>query len=226
MILILRGHIRDAFNTTKLLNLIKNIYNLDSNLKIYIHTWNIFANNISWREIKQNNTIVTKEIIYNYFNGSGLEHVLDNENIIIDDDTKIELIGNVQGTINNGVMPIIGWKNYWYGKYKIIKHIYDKNIDENELIINLRFDILNNNNTKSCDDIIHFIKNNLDRSFTKNLFIKEEECGGIDNIYLGNITTLYKLIHYFYSFLDDILLNNNDTIHQEFLVYRLNNRLF
>jgi len=233
MILILRGHIRDAFNNTNLLNLIKDIYNLDSNLKIYIHTWNIFANNISWREIKQNNTIVTKEIIYNYFNGSGLEHVLDNDNIIIDDDTKIKLIGNVQGNINNGIMPIIGWKNYWYGKYKIIKHIYDKkneknndNDNDNELIINLRFDILNNNNTISCNNIIHFIKNNLDRSFTKNLFIKEKECGGIDNIYIGNITTLYKLIHYFYSFLDDILLNNNDTIHQEFLVYRLNNILF
>ena len=226
MILILRGHIRDAFKNNNLLNLIKDIYNLDSNLKIYIHTWNIFANNISWREIETNTTIVTKEIIYNYFSNSGLEHLLENENIIIDDDTKIELIGNIEGTINNGVMPIIGWKNYWYGKYKIIKHIYDKKIDENELIINLRFDILNNNNTKSCNDIIQFIKNNLEKSFTKNVFIKDEECGGIDNIYIGNITTLYKLTHYFYYCLDEILCNNNDTIHQEFLVYRLNNRLF
>ena len=123
-------------------------------------------------------------------------------------------------------MPIIGWKNYWYGKYKIIKHIYDKKIDENELIINLRFDILNNNNTKSCNDIIQFIKNNMEKSFTKNVFIKDEESGGIDNIYIGNIRTLYKLTNYFYYCLDEILSNNNDTIHQEFLVYRLNNRLF
>jgi hypothetical protein len=229
MILILRGHIRDAFRNNNLLNLIKDIYVLDSNLKIYIHTWNIFANNISWRHIEPDNKIVTKEIIYNYFNNSGLEHLLENENIIIDDDTKIELIGNLKGTINNGVMPIIGWKNYWYGKYKIIKHIYDKNINENELIINLRFDILNNSNNNLVDInnfIKHnFIKHNLGVNIIKNIFIKEEECGGIDNIYIGNIKTLYKLTHYFYYCLDEILCNNNDTIHQEFLVYRLNNRL-
>ena len=50
------------------------------------------------------------------------------ENIIIDDDATIQLIGNLNGNINNGPMPIIGWKNYWYGKYKIIeyKQIYNK----------------------------------------------------------------------------------------------------
>ena len=225
MILILRGHIRDAFKNNNLLNLIKDIYNLDSNLKIYIHTWNIFANNISWREIETNTTIVTKEIIYNYFSNSGLEHLLENENIIIDDDTKIELIGNIEGTINNGVMPIIGWKNYWYGKYKIIKHIYDKKIDENELIINLRFDILNNANNSLFKPIIEFIKKNSGVHFTKNVFIHDKETGGIDNMYIGNINTLYKLSHYFHYFLDDILLKYNNTMHQEFLVVRVNNSL-
>lgn len=42
LIVIIRGHIRDSFKTHKLYNFINNIYNLNSNLKIYIHTWNIF----------------------------------------------------------------------------------------------------------------------------------------------------------------------------------------
>ena len=226
MILIIRGHIRDSFENDKLINLVKDIYNIDTNLKIYIHTWNILANTISWRHIKPNNTIVTKDIIYNYFNNSGLSHLLELENIIIDDDTKIELIGNVKGNINNGPMPIIGWKNYWYGKHKIIKHIYNKKIDENELIINLRFDILNNINNSLFTHIIDFIKNNIGIHFTKNVFINDTETGGIDNMYIGNINTLYKLSNYFYYFLDDILIKYNDTIHQEFLVVRVNNSLF
>lgn len=226
MILIIRGHIRDSFENDKLINLVKDIYNIDNNLKIYIHTWNIVANTISWRHIEPNNTIVTKDIIYNYFNNSGLSHLLELENIIIDDDTKIELIGNVKGNINNGPMPIIGWKNYWYGKHKIIKHIYNKKIDENELIINLRFDILNNINNSLFKHIIDFIKNNIGIHFTKNVFINDNETGGIDNMYIGNINTLYKLSNYFYYFLDDILIKYNDTIHQEFLVVRVNNSLF
>ena len=225
MILIIRGHIRDSFENDKLLNLVKEIYNIDSNLKIYIHTWSIYANTISWRHIVPNNRIVTKDIIYNYFNNSGLEHLLELENIIIDDDTKIKLIGNLKGNINNGLMPIVGWKNYWYGKYKIIKHIYDKKIDENELIITLRFDLLNNANNSLFKPIIEFIKKNSGVHFTKNVFIHDKETGGIDNMYIGNINTLYKLSHYFHYFLDDILLKYNNTMHQEFLVVRVNNSL-
>ena len=74
MILILRGHIRNSFNNLKLYNLINQIYETDQNIKIYIHTWNIFSNNISWREIESNNTPVTEEIIYNYFND--LKHLI------------------------------------------------------------------------------------------------------------------------------------------------------
>lgn len=222
MILIIRGHIRNSFENNNLLNLIKDIYVLDTNLKIYIHTWNIFANNISWRQINQDNTIVSKDTIYNYF--SELKHLI--ENIIIDDDTKIQLIGNIQGKINNGCAPLIGWKNYWYGKYTIIKHIYDKNINGDEMIVNLRFDILNNSNNFDNYDIINFIKNNIGKNFTKNIFIKDTECFGIDNIYIGNINTIYNLTYNFYYYLDEIILKYNDVAHQEFLVYRENNTLF
>jgi hypothetical protein len=221
MILIIRGHIRNSFDNDRLLILIKLINILNSDIKIYIHTWNIFANNISWRKIIQNNNIVTKETIYNYFDE--VKNLI--EDIIIDDDTNIELIGNLQGCINNGPMPIIGWKNYWYGKYKIIKHLYDKKIDPNKMIINLRFDILNNSNDLSEIDILQFIKDNKENQIKKNIFIKDNEFFGLDNIYIGNLKTIYILNHYFHYFLDEILLKINNTPHQEFIVYRLNNIL-
>lgn len=224
MILIIRGHIRDSFKTKQLYNLIKNIYNIIPDLKIFIHTWNIFANNISWRKININNDIVKEEIIYDYFDD--LKHLI--KQIIIDDDSKIQLIGNLSGTINNGGTPIIGWKNYWYGKYKIIDFIYNlSTTDKNEMVVNCRFDILNNSNNFSETNIVDFINNNKNNYFTKNIFLfNDERHYGIDNIYIGNINTMYKLSSMFFYFLDNILKKNNDTIHQEFLVYRLNSSLF
>ena len=222
MIFVIRGHIRNSFETKCLYNFIKNICDSYPDVKIFIHTWSKFANNISWRKINENNTEVTREIIYNYFDDLKT-HI---EDIIIDDDTKIELIGNIHGNINNGLMPIIGWKNYWYGKYKIIEHMYNKNINADKMIVNIRFDILNNSNSLSETDLIHFIKQNSEVKFTKNMFIYNEEKYGIDNIYVGNIATMYKLIHHFFYELDNILHMNPNAFHQEFLVYKINNILF
>jgi len=233
MILILRGHIRNSFETKCLYNLIKEIHMTCSDLKIFIHTWNIFANNISWRNININEQPVNNKIIYEYFDD--LKDLI--QEIIIDDDTKINLIGNLNGNINNGPMPIIGWKNYWYGKHKIINYLnnkkMDKNIDENvdkninEMIINCRFDICSNSNPFCKEQIINFIKKNSNTIFKKNIFVYNDEfhCG-IDNIYLGNINTMYKLTNIFFNELDDILLKHNDVVNQEFLVYSINNILF
>jgi hypothetical protein len=223
MILILRGHIRNSFETKNLYDLIKNIYAIFPDLKIFIHTWNIFSNNLTWRKIEVNNEPVNEETIYDYFDD--LKHLI--EHIIIDDDTKIQLIGNLSGNINNGPMPIIGWKNYWYGKYRIIDYLYNTHIYDDKMIVNLRFDILNNTHTFLETDIINLIKNNIEIKFTKNIFLFNDEYHlGIDNIYIGDINTMYKLVSTFFYYLDDILTNNSNTIHQERLVYRINEQLF
>uniref|UniRef100_A0A6C0BUZ1 Uncharacterized protein n=1 Tax=viral metagenome TaxID=1070528 RepID=A0A6C0BUZ1_9ZZZZ len=229
MILILRGHIRRSFNDLNLYNLIKQIYNdVDENINIYIHTWNIFANNISWRQIDTNNATVTKEIIYDYF--KDIKHLI--KHIIIEDDTKIKLIGNKDGNINNGPTSLLGWKNYWYGKYQIINYIYNNSTPDeiyNTTCINTRFDLLDLTGKNKIDnpEIMQFIKNNIKMSdIKKNIFTKSVEDVGIDNIYIGNIDTMYKVTNHFFNFLDDILLKYTDTLHQEYFVFRENNLLF
>ena len=222
MILIIRGHLRNSFDNKELLNLVKSINNIDNELKIYIHTWDIIANNLSWRHIKGNNTAVTGEMIYTYF--EEVKNLI--KHIIIDDDTNITLIGNTNGTINKGPMPLLGWKNYWYGKYKIVNYLFNKEIDPEEVIINTRFDILNNSNRLDIKNIIQFIKQNSGCKFTKNIFMSNVERFGIDNIYMGNINTMYKLMREFYYSLDDILITHNNIINQELLVFRVNDTLF
>ena len=95
------------------------------------------------------------------------------------------------------------------------------------MIINCRFDIMNNSHSLHEKTILTFITNNSKRIFTKNIFLfNDEQHLGIDNIYVGNIHTMYPLINYFFYKLDNILKNNNNTINQEKLVYRINDILF
>lgn len=217
----IRGHIRNSFETKDFYFLVKELHTLYPDLKIFIHTWNIFANNISHRQIIANNTNVSNQIIYDYFDD--LKHLI--QNIIIDDDTKINLIGNLSGKAGNN--PLIGWKNYWYSKHRVVEDVFNKNIDKDEIIVNLRFDIMNNSISFSKDSIINFIKNNSEMVFTKNVFIfdHEQHCG-IDNVYIGNINTMYKLTNKFYYELDNILIENQNIGAPEYLVYRINNALF
>ena len=222
MIIVIRGHVRNSFETNQLYNFIEEVHNIYPDLKIFIHTWNIFANNISWRNIDVNSAQVNEERINNYF--GKLSNCI--KHIIIDNDKDIKLIGNLVGTINTGPMPIIGWKNYWYGKYKIIDYIYNEEKYDEETVVNLRFDLFSNSNNFDKNLIIDFIKKNNEINFTKNQFLFDYEANGIDNIYIGNINTMYKLTNNFFYELDDILCKNNNTRNQERLVYRINEQIF
>lgn len=219
--LVLRGHIRNSFDTKQLYDFILKLVNTYPNLKIFIHTWNIYANNISWRNIKTNNNIVSKEVINDYF-GNLSKYI---EHIIIDDDKEIKLYGRLTGSIN-GCMPILGWKNYWYGKQKIINYIYENYHFDDSMIINTRFDVFSNSNSYCNTDIYNFIRKYDNVKFTKNVFLSDQETNGIDNFYIGNINTMCRLVNIFYHDLDNIIQRFTDTQNQEKFVFRMNDILF
>ena len=84
MILILRGHIRNSFDDLQLYSFIKYLsqyYNLD----IYIHTWSIKQNDISWRVINNDFTEINTKYIENYLKDL-FKFV---KKIIIDDEKKL-----------------------------------------------------------------------------------------------------------------------------------------
>jgi len=228
MIIIIRGHLRESFDNPDLFFLIKAIHEIEpTNLKIYIHTWNIFANNLSWREINENNTTVTKDTINEYF--GELQHLI--KDILIDDDKNIQLIGITEGSIHaGGGMQRLGWKNYWYGKHKIVEHIKNKtahsDANADEMIVNFRFDVLNNSNNFTQAQIVDFIKTNQNARITKNIFICHQHHCGIDNIYMGNIDTMYKITRHFCYCLDEILTMFYDIRPHVRLIYLVNDYLF
>lgn len=88
----------------------------------------------------------------------------------------------------------------------------------------MRFDVLNNTFSFDDDKILDFIDNQtkLQKPFMKNIFMGK--ICGLDNVYIGNINTMYKLIYHFHCELDDIL-KKYITYFQEFLVYYENDIL-
>lgn len=223
MLIIIRGHIRNAFKNDNLYHFIETIYKYIPNLSIYIHTWNIYANNISWRYIERNDSPVSNIDIYNYF--KDLKHVI--KHIIIEDDSKIKLIGNIDGLIGNSRIPLLGWKNYWYGKYQILNYMKEHldSLSQNDTIVNCRFDVMENSNSITVDRLVSFILTHNNTSLHKNMFLYKHECIGIDNIYIGNINTMYKLIYKFFYELDDILRKYPTIGNPECLVFRQNEML-
>jgi hypothetical protein len=222
MILLLRGHIRNSFNTKVLYDFIKNIYESDNELKIYIHTWNIFQNNTSWRKIDNDFTEVNEKIIMDYFDD--LKHII--KHIIVDDDSKITLIGNTVGNLTpNSPAPLIGWKRYWYSKYAMMEYLKDK-IDPSEVILNFRFDLFSNSNNFNIGYLLKFVNENKNMIHNKLKFIGKGMFYGIDNIYIGNMNVMQKLINYFHFELDNIVSKYTAIRNQEFLVFIINEELF
>jgi hypothetical protein len=221
MILILRGHIRDSFKNDNLYNLIVELAKL-FDIDIYIHTWNILQNGLSWRPLEVIKNEVNKELIYDYFR----DHKSLIKHIIIDNDENIKLNGLTDGVISHSKIPKKGWKNMWYGIHSILEYIYT-NVSQTEKIIHTRFDVLQNSNSFNRDQIIDFINKNINNPILndRNIFISDKLIFGIDNIYLGIVKNMYTVAKRFYYELDDIEKIYPETFHPEFLVMLESDRL-
>jgi len=224
MILVLRGHIRNSFDNDRLYNLIKMLH-INFNITLYIHTWHIIQSSLSYRAINEIPISVTKEFIEDYF--KDLKSII--RHIIIDNDSEIDLIGKTEGVFQKNYKPVPnrGWKNYWYGKYRIINYLHNCLYEREEMIINMRFDILDNTWASLSEKRIYLlVLNNRIRTFEQNIFIWPDGYGA-DNLYVGNISTIYKLVKHFYLNMDDIVkYGHNNTEYHELYVPNEDYRIF
>jgi hypothetical protein len=223
MILLLRGHIRDSFSNNDLYNLVNEINLIDKNLEIYIHTWNIKQTSLSWRIMAQDETVIYCDTIFDYFKDlkSKIKH------IIIGNEKDNVLIGNLEGYVGCSLCPLIGWKNYWCGQYEMAKYLFNTIKNRKTTVVNLRFDILKNSHSFKPNEILNFLKRNIViTKFNENKFLSDTYLLGIDNIYMGSLLTVHKLISHFYYNLDEIIKRDPYLINQEKLVYYENRYLF
>lgn len=224
LIIMLRGHIRQSFDNDDLFNLINTI-SKKYNIKIYIHTWNKKANNISWREYHENNDNIDVSYIVNYFKDLSRYIV----SITIDDDQLIVVNGVKEGKLFSSSMKLIGWKYMWYGIKRVMDIIYENEKDD-KIILNTRFDVLNNSQGITHNILINWLFKTVDRcteKLTKNKLYKKHNLLGVDNQIIGDRNTMKKLVDHFND-LDKITAMEiyKDVKSHENVVYYENDEIF
>lgn len=213
MKIVIRGHIRNSFTTVELYTLLKYLSE-KYNIQIYIHTWNKKQNDISWREIENESTEITNDTIETYFKDL-YKFVRE---IIIEDDANIELHGNLDGKLASSKTNILGWKRYIYGQYRAIKYVYDTSDDKDEFLLNIRFDLFTNSYVFPYDEITKFVDANYGVTHANNVFMREGNYCGIDNIVIGSVKSQYNLVSKIHFDLDTILDSNKALKNPEFVI--------
>jgi hypothetical protein len=193
------------------------------NLQIYIHTWTTYASKLSWRKIEEDNNIVDENVITSYFTGLTDKIV----SIDIDDDSKIQLVGDTEGNVFSTQLPKAAWKRMWYGIYKTALKINNGTSTSKPFVINTRFDLFNNSNSIIDNDLLfNLIDENINTKLTKNVFLYDStSLIGIDNFYGGTPQTMLMLSENFHNNLDQINKAYSEIFFQEVTVYYEDNRL-
>ena len=212
----IRGHLRNGLTDDQLKNyiaLLKEQHDVD----IFLHTWKESEAKSSYRTLNYDSQFkVTPKILKDYFGDIAVKK------IIIDDDTALELHGNLEGTIHGGKCPTIAWKRMWAGQFKQISHLYHNHRYDYDRVVSTRYDIFTHPNKSCCYTPI---KNLLKiTNETSRLSLKYPQyyrrLTGVDNYYVGELETLYELIGDFHYKLDDILENHSIRLYQEELLYK------
>lgn len=235
LIVLLRGHERNSFKTNKLKNfinlLISSFEKENIEIKIHIHTWNNSEAFTSWRKLDIVPQKINKEQIISYFD----VHI---DNIIIDDEKKAKLIGNIDGKI--GDIPIICWKRMWYGQYIGMKEIiqrcsskstpHTRESNQSHIVLNIRMDFFSCNTTKKyklTDKLIIQMTKKAYNNPEKIVFSFDNgEYDGIDNVFVGFQDKMYELIRHFHFDLDNIYPKYNYLLFHESMVYYESEILF
>jgi len=178
----IRGHIRESFQTKTLYNFLKKLESLYT-VDFYLHTWHKSEARSSWRKLSPNMFDVNEKLIADYLKN------IKFKKLIINNDYKIDIVGEKEGKV--GLMPLIAWKRMWYGKYEIINYVYKENI-QYDAVLNFRWDnfiCLSSNKIITEDMLFYNIKKYLLMidPINKIYFIKDVLFYGVDNYYIGKI---------------------------------------
>lgn len=220
--IVLRGHVRNAFDNCNLNDLITNLRK-HHEINIYINTWSDIECKRTWRHpgsLVKSKTIITKELIYNYFkNNNDIIKIIQIQN---EEDNL--LIGDLNGfkETNGGLstkcwMPKKGWKFFIYNAYEALKLIPDDH--KNNITICMRLDMVGSErlfatwhgfNKQDLSNSLLLIINKYISSCNLTLnYNKIRSIGGsgigYDNALIGSSNYLYNLFEILHYNLDAIL---------------------
>ena len=198
----IRGHVRDSFQNDQLDKFLL-LLSKEFDISIHIHTWNISEarKGSSWRHLEFQNLFIVNRYKYtSYFSPSNQKKI---KHLYIDDDSTINLVGNLEGVVCKTLCPVIGWKRMFWGQNMIIKKIYDSN-NKYDAVLSIRPDLFTRFNV-STSDIIKMISEfkNKKISFLQNKV--SDNCVEVDNCFIGKVNFVYKLVKSMHEDLDSLM---------------------
>jgi hypothetical protein len=210
----IRGHIRDGLIDSGLNNFLTLLKNNGHSVDLFLHTWSESEAKSSYKDLDTRYVyFVPKELVSFYFKDHDIKY------IAIDDDSQIDLVGNIDGNVCLSSCPLIAWKRMWYGKYKLIKHLYDNCRDSYDIVLSTRYDMFTNKLCITSPQRLHRIL--LDCNLLNFRYPEfNSSIVGVDNFYCGILDNMAKLTYDFTHSLDYIMNRYHDIRFQEEMVYR------
>lgn len=244
LVFVLRGHIRDAFDSSSKIKDFVGLLSKKYNIVIYVHTWNNKECKKTWRheasmyswQKKPEQLVVTKDTILDYF--ADFKHLI--KKISLEDEEKTKLNGRTEGQLTKiCTMPTKSWKYFVHNLYTSLTEILLE--DRHKTIFSLRLDMIQTrlfstwhgfNHDKMLDSFFKICCSYIDRSNLKYKWCKMQSIGGsssgYDNALLGDYAYLERIFHLLEMKLDDVLVKcaeQCDSRNQEIFVERLRDKL-
>ena len=244
IVFIVRGHIRDAFDTGSHLEDFVKLLSEKYKVTMYVHTWmskeckktwRHEASMYSWKKTPEQ-LQVTEELIRSYF--KQFSSIL--KKITLEDEEKTKLNGRTEGQLTKiCTMPTKSWKYFIHNLYTSLTKIDPE--DRNKTIFSMRFDMIQTrlfstwhgfNHDDMLKSYFKICSSYLDRSNLKYKWCKMQSIGGsssgYDNAIIGDFKYLEKIFHLLVMKLDTVLVKcaeQCDSRNQEIFVERLRDKL-
>lgn len=215
--LVVRGHIRSSFGDDKLKGLLDDLA-AAFDLRVYVQTWSVIQNGLSWRKLEALEDAVTEEAVRSYFGSVPVK------SLRILDDAKIVHVGNTEGKIGRTPCPVLAWKNMYYGMLSAATSVSEAESPDS-ISAQMRFDILSNPFSPSKQELIDFFAREYEVISSKShpeervRFLRMRCFMGVDNIYMCRADDMQRFISYMYFDMDRMLHFHRRTIHQEHIAF-------
>lgn len=212
----LRGHVRDSLSDSRLRDLL-GLMSHSFRLSVFVHTWNLQQNSLSWRKVEEVPNQIDEEAVRTYLGG------LDVESVEIGRDGFVNHPGNIEGTIGRTRCPVLGWKNMYYGKVRVCSLVSASTPPEG-VTMQMRFDLLSNPFSPKEEELLEFAKRefealSVDPGDERIRFLRMHCFLGVDNVYMARIGEMSKFVSYMYYDMDRILVVHRGTVHQEHIAF-------
>ena len=196
---ILRGHIRESLEDSRLKDYVSLLKKIGHSVDLYCHTWHESEAKSSYRSLDRSRLFeVKRSHLTDYF----AEHEI--KKIWIANDEKIELHGNLEGTLPNSKCPLVAWKRMWAGKHAVVSYLYHNRSYDYDLVVNCRYDLFT---TAVCyTPVKNLVKMTAGKSELSLKYPKYYRyLKGVDNYYCGPLNHIYDITSAFHYNLDEII---------------------